>query len=63
MADKFKFDREKLLKYLNNDPYKEAALVCKVPLKMTTLQRIKTGSYIPSELLGHAIMLVIEEEK
>lgn len=58
-----KFDLQKLLNFIKDDPYKEAQLVCSVPLKFSTLQRIKSGSYKPSAILGNAIMAVIEREE
>jgi hypothetical protein len=55
------FDRQKLLKWINKDPYREAQLVATGMLTIKTLQRIKSGNYRP-KLLGEAIMLFIESK-
>lgn len=57
---KKRFKLRAMLKWLGNDPYKEAKLISEAPVKATTLARIKSGSYKPSQLLGNAIMAVIE---
>lgn len=57
---KYKFSVPRLLKWLGADPYKEALLISEVPVRASTLGRIKSGSYIPSERLGKAITVVME---
>ena len=57
-----KFSLEKLLKWIDGDPYREAQLIDEVPMKASTLGRLKTGSYIPSARLANGIMAVIERQ-
>lgn len=54
------FTKEALLAWIAGDPFKEATLISKVPLKSSTLGRIKSGSYVPSERLKNAIMAIVE---
>lgn len=61
--NKSKFSLEKLTKWLNGDPHKDAVLILEVPLKASTLGRIKSGNYKPSELMGNAIMAIIEKQE
>lgn len=60
-ADK-ELDLKKLLKWLGDDPHKDAKLIEEVPVSASTLGRIKSGSYKPSAILTHAIMAVIEKD-
>lgn len=55
-----KYDLTKLLKWLDDDPYKSAKLISEVPVSSLTLERIKAGSYKPSTRLANGIMAVIE---
>ncbi len=57
------FNHAKLMKWIANDPYREATLIEKVPVKQSTLLRIKNGTYKPSALLGSAIMNEIKKRK
>jgi hypothetical protein len=57
---KLSYDNKKLIKWLNDDPYREAELILLVPIKQSTLSRIKSGSYIPSKRLANAINAIIK---
>lgn len=57
------FNREALVKWIDNDPFREAILISKVPVKASTLGRIKSGSYVPSDRLARAILSVMNSEK
>lgn len=54
------FSKAALLRWINDDPYREAKLIDEIPIKSATLNKIKTGAYTPSDLLGRAIMHIIE---
>ena len=48
--------------WLGADPFREAVLIKEVPVKASTLGRIRSGSYKPSARLWNAIMAVIERK-
>lgn len=55
---KITFEKD-LKKWLNNDPYRAALLVTETPVSSTTLNRIRSGSYIPSKRMVHAMEAVM----
>lgn len=52
--------QDAILSWVGDDPHREADLIIKVPVKASTLARIKSGSYKPGPILENAIMAVIE---
>lgn len=60
------YSRIGLLNWIGNNPatapYNEARLVAEVPIKASTLGRIKSGSYVPSPRLANALMAVMERK-
>lgn len=61
MQNQETFSREKLLEWIGGDPIREATIAKRVPVKLSTLQKIKSGGFIPSERLGKAINNVMNE--
>lgn len=55
-------DLKKLLKWINEDPHKDATLIEEVPVSMHTLIRIKNGTYKPSQTMIKAIIEIIERK-
>lgn len=62
MKPKPNFTKEKLVKWIDGDAFKEAKLITEVPVKASTLGRIKNGSYVPSVRLANALNTIIEGE-